>query len=170
MNNQELFTLFKSNTQVFTDAVRSFPASRFHAQPNAQIWSAAQITEHVYRAEFGTSRLFNGATEALSDRESDAKFGDLERWCADRETKVEASGPILPSGKHLEKEELLIKFTESRERLLELAAQQNLDELCTRYNHPVFGFMTRKEWLYFNVLHANRHLHQLDELKELVSK
>lgn len=170
MNHQELFDLFKSNTRVFTDAVRSFPASFFYTQPDAHIWSAAQITEHVYRAEFGTIRLFQGPTEVLTDRVPDSKFENLKTWCQDRETKVQAFGPILPSGKDLEREELLSKFNESRERLLELAHQQNLDELCTRYDHPVFGFMTRKEWLYFNILHANRHLHQLDEVKESISK
>lgn len=79
--------------------------------------------------------------------------------------KLQAFGVVLPTESDKDKSDLLEKFKASRAQVIELIKVQDLDEICTRFEHPLFGFMTRREWIHFNMVHTNRHI---DQIKELV--
>ena len=49
----------KDNTNAFISIIENFPDQFFNSKPSQGVWSAAEITEHMIRSEFGLSRLFN---------------------------------------------------------------------------------------------------------------
>lgn len=158
----------RENTEAFVALVNTFSDKDFNKKPDENTWSAAENTEHIIRSEFGTPRLFSGKTEAVPDRDSVALINRIEKAFLNRDEKYRSFGVVNPTTGEKNKEELLKKFMKIREEALELIQHQNLDELCVKFEHPVFGYLTRREWVRFNIVHVNRHMMQMKELKQQI--
>lgn len=48
-----------------------------------------------------------------------------------------------------------------RHAIVQAIETKDLSELCTSFKHPSLGECTRREWVYFSIYHAERHLKQL---------
>ena len=164
----DLVQNLKENTEAFIALVNTFSDKDFNKKPDDDTWSAAENTEHIIRSEFGTARLFSGETEAAPDRDSATLIADIEKAFLNREEKYRSFGVVNPTTGEKNKEELLKKFMEMRKEVLELIQHQNLDELCVKFEHPVYGYLTRREWVRFNIVHAKRHMMQMEELKQKI--
>ena len=158
----------RENTEAFVTMVNTFSTDDFNKKPSVNAWSAAENTEHIIRSEFGTPRLFSGKTQAVTDRDSEAIIANIEKGFLNREEKYRSFGVVNPTPGKKDKDELLKKFIKMREEVLELILHQNLDELCLKFEHPVYGYLTRREWVRFNIVHAKRHMMQMEELKQQI--
>lgn len=155
----------KENTRRFTGLLEEIPEERFTERASGEgTWSAAEIAEHMFRSEFGITRLFNGECVALSGRDSGSKNDTIRKKMQDMSKKVKAGGPILPTGKITAKNELIGKFSNNRKAIAEVFSEQDPTEECRLFQHPYFGYLTREEWLVFIMAHADRHGHQVRAL------
>ncbi len=161
---EDLLRAFRANTKEFIELIKSIPDEYLNSKPDEETWSPAENVEHIIRSEFGTVRLFNGETDEDSDRNSERLIQKMETIFLNRDRKVKASGVVLPTNDEKDKDELIDKFKSSREKVTELIKSQDLDEVCKKYKHPVFGFLTRREWIHFNMVHAKRHSLQIKEV------
>lgn len=164
----DLVQKLEENTTIFIELVNSFLDEDFNKKPDDNTWSAAENVEHIVRAEFGTARLFAGKTEVVPDRDSKTIIANIEKGFLNRNNKYRSFGIVNPTPGKKDKNELLQKFVKNRKEVLELIKHQNLDELCLKFEHPVFGYLTRKEWVRFNIVHAKRHMMQMEELKQII--
>lgn len=160
-----LLKAYEENTDAFISLIQEFPESKFNNKPDESTWSAAENVDHIIRSEFGTARLFNAATEQDPDRNSDAMIQKIETQFLDRGKKLQAFGVVLPSDGEKSKEDLIERFRTSRSQVIKLIKTQNMDEICLKFEHPLFGHMTRREWVHFNITHTKRHMDQILELK-----
>lgn len=158
------------NTAELAELVTQFPEAGFNQKPDENSWSAAEVVEHLFRSEFGTSRLLTGKTKAVPDRDSDEMLSKIKDVVANRKAKLKASGPILPTGKEKSKDELIGKFHQNREKVKQVMMGLDLEELCLAYEHPIFGHLTRREWLEFNIMHTQRHMAQIVEIQKVLSR
>ncbi|MFY0698261.1 MAG: DinB family protein [Balneola sp.] len=156
---------YQSNTETFIKFIENISDDIFNKKPDRNTWSAAENVEHIIRSEFGTARLFNASTEKDPSRNTERNIQKIRSQFRDRTKKLQAFGVVLPTNSDKDKDELLEKFKTSRTQVIELIKIQDPDEICTRFEHPLFGFMTRREWIHFNIVHTNRHI---DQIKELV--
>jgi len=161
---EKLVSAYQTNTDEFVNLIESIPDEYFNSKPDEDIWSPAENVEHIIRSEFGIVRLFNGETSKPSDRNSEKLIQKMENIFLNRAQKVKATGVVLPTTDEKQKDELIEKFTSSRSKVTELLHTQDLDEICKKYKHPVFGFITRREWIHFNMVHAKRHSLQIKEV------
>ncbi len=153
------------NTDTFVGKIDEFTDSQFNIKPAPDSWSAADVLEHVYRSEFGVPRLFTGETEQLTDREPDALIPEMKKRFLESDAKMEASGVILPTEGEKSKTSLIEKFRSNRNKIAELLEELPPEELCLKFKHPVFGYMTRMEWAHFSIVHSQRHIKQLDRIQ-----
>ncbi len=160
----DLIKEYQANSESFIKLIQSTPDELFNIKFNEAIWSVAENVEHIIRSEFGTTRLFNSATEKDPKRDSEAKIKEMKSRFLDRSETLQAFGAVLPTQGNKSKEELLLKFKASRNQVIELIRTQDLDEICMRFEHPLFGHLTRREWIHFNIAHAERHMEQIREL------
>ncbi|MBE7179216.1 MAG: DinB family protein, partial [Mucilaginibacter polytrichastri] len=49
----------------------------------------------------------------------------------------------------------------NRNDVIATARDMDLSMLCLGFDFPGLGFLTRYEWLYFNIYHTQRHIRQL---------
>jgi uncharacterized damage-inducible protein DinB len=160
----ELVKKYQSNTEMFIKFIEGISDDIFNIKPDTNTWSAAENVEHIIRSEFGTARLFNSETKKESQRDTESKIEEIKTRFTDRTNKLQAFGVVLPTDGQKTKEELIEKFRRSREEVLKLIKVQDLDEVCMRFEHPLFGCMTRREWIHFNIVHTNRHKDQIEDL------
>lgn len=154
------------NTAELAELAAQFSDADFNQKPDENSWSAAEVVEHLFRSEFGTSRLLTGETKAVDARDSDAMLSKMRKVVANREAKLKASGPILPTGKEKSKDELIGEFQQNREKVKEVMTGLDLNQLCVTYEHPIFGQLTRLEWLEFNIMHTHRHMAQIKQIQK----
>ncbi|XWN37436.1 MAG: DinB family protein [Balneola sp.] len=160
----DLVEEYQSNTESFIKFIENISDDIFNKKTDKNTWSAAENVEHIIRSEFGTGRLFNASTKKDSSRDTEKKIQEIKSQFQDRTKKLQAFGVVLPTDSDKDKSDLLEKFKTSRKQVIDLIKVQDLDEVCTRFEHPLFGYMTRREWIHFNIVHTNRHKHQIQDL------
>ena len=83
-------------------------------------------------------------------------------------TKRVAPGMVTPSESRHEPQEMAQQLIKQRELVKRLISGLDLTEACRVYKHPSLGTLTRLEWVYFNLYHAERHIRQMEGLKAAV--
>lgn len=154
-----------NNTDTFIDKINEFSDEQFNLKPAPDSWSASEVLEHVYRSEFGIPRLFTGETKEITDRKPDAFVPKMKDRFLKSDKKMKASGVILPTEGNKSKNVLIEKFRNNRKEIGDLIDELSPEKLCLKYEHPVFGLLTRMEWVHFNIIHCQRHIKQLERIK-----
>jgi hypothetical protein len=152
------------NTEAFIDKIDEFSDSEFNTRPDADSWSAGEVLEHLYRSEFGLPKLFTAETKTLSERAPDAYVPQMKTRFLESDEKMEASGVILPTKEEKNKAKLIQKFRDNRHKIADLIEELDPEELCLKFAHPILGLLTRMEWVHFSIVHAKRHMRQLDRI------
>jgi len=162
--------LLKSNTRLLLDNIDQFPEDHFNVQPEEDRWSAGQVAEHLAKVETATLRLFNGKTKP-ADRDPEAKIKTVKREFLDFEKSFTAFEPIKPGENSKDKQKLVSTLKHTRKMMMELIrSDKDLSVICTDFEHPLFGSFSIIEWIYFNIYHAERHIKQLEGIKNRVIK
>lgn len=160
MTSREILT---GNTDAFIRMINAYPDELFTQKPDEDSWSASEIAEHIYRSEFGISKLFLGDRKPSDGTGRSVSSEKMKAAMMNTDKKVKASGPILPKGQFKNKSELIDTFKENRHNMLEAYSTINPDEICLTFEHPLFGHLTAAEWLEFAAYHTQRHMMQMEE-------
>ena len=67
------------------------------------------------------------------------------------------------------KKELEERLDKKIKGLIDAATTLDLSVICTDFELPQMGHLTRAEWLYFVSYHTRRHLHQLQKIEAALS-
>jgi hypothetical protein len=154
-----------TNTDALIQRINQFSDVEFNKKPDADSWSAGEVLEHLFRSEFGLPRLFTGEVQELTHRKPDAFVNKMKERFLESDKPLNASGVILPTEGVKSKSELIQKFKDNRAKIADLIEELPPEELCLKFEHPLLGFLTRMEWVYFSIIHTQRHLLQLDRIE-----
>lgn len=143
--------------------VQNMTDVQLNQKPSQDVWSPAQILEHLYLME----RVITGGIKQvlMSGEKREATEKPLE-LVVDRSRKVPAPENLEPGEGPFEKDAILSKLEESRRELInfaETAPEQMLIEKSMK--HPHLGDLSLKQWVEFIGYHEKRHLLQLSEVK-----
>ncbi len=155
---------YQQNLEEFIASFIDMPANHFNQKPEEGSWSVGQVVEHIFRSELASTRILNGKTKT-PDEHSDEKAEYIRRQFTDRKKKFTAFGPIVPSEDPKDPQELAEKIRQNRKKQIQLLETADLNEICLNFEHPLFGLMSRKEWMVFNSTHANRHKAQISDIR-----
>ena len=157
------------NMKHFIESFEDLKDEDFNLKADAGSWSVAENAEHIYRAEFGTLKLFKGP-KGIADYDIDTQIQKLEDLFGNRSKKLTASKPVQPRKGNKNKDEFIRRLMKSRSEVASLISKGlNMNELCLLYPHPVFGELTVREWIYFNMAHANRHKAQIEDTRRVLA-
>lgn len=154
-----------NNTDAFINKINEFSEAQFNIKTSTDSWSAAEVLEHVYRSEFGIPRLFTSETREVTGRQPDAYVAQMKKRFLESDKKMKASGVILPTEGEKSQESLIKKFRANRNTIADLIEEFPPEELCLKFEHPIFGLLTRMEWVHFNMIHSQRHMKQLERIQ-----
>ena len=137
--------------------VGSFDPARFNTVPFPGSWTPGQVADHIIRFASGLP----DATTAPANRPFDEKVDMLRQIFLDYSQKFETPDFIAPGAGPFELLAVLEAFDQAQDNLLAKVRAGNLEVLCMGLEVPVFGYLTRYEWIRFILVHIERHVHQL---------
>jgi hypothetical protein len=153
----ELESTYKNLLQ----AISAIPADKINIVPFEGSWTAAQVTEHMLKA-VGIEVLY-GKTQATS-RDPAEKIKATSDLFLNMDIKMQSPDFIYPSDKKYEKQELLDMVTDKFTKLIEAARTLDLSLTCMDFEIPTFGLFTRLEFVWFYIVHTQRHTFQLQKI------
>ena len=166
----ELTEALRYSTEALINQVSPLSDEQFNRKEDGHSWSPGEVLEHICKLEEGVNRIILGYSEPLRERSPDEKVDKIQSTLEDLEGKLRAGGPITPSAGHKDKDSLVARFQHIRTEQDKLVRHYNLDELCVGFKHAVFGYLTRREWIVFNIHHTYRHLEQIKRAVEVTSE
>jgi len=142
-------------------------------RPAPDRWSIGQLCEHLSIVEGNVTRLLgkllgkaeeSGATRAEGEPFAPVSIEEfVER---SRDVKLEAPESIRPADA-TPLADSLARLRESRAALHALRPRiERADGHALRFPHPVWGPLNLYQWLLFVGAHEDRHLAQIEALKE----
>ena len=155
------------------DAVEGLSDEQQTFTPAPDRWSVAQLVEHLSIVEGNVvallGKLLGKAEEAGAPSPSPDLFADpvsIEEFVERaRGVKLEAPERIRPTGLSLA--DSLARLKESRAALHALRPRvERADGRALRFPHPAWGPLDLYQWLLFIGAHEDRHLAQIEALKQ----
>lgn len=160
VTKQELHEQLKAATAKLITTISDTNDDIFNVKPAPEKWSPGEAAEHIYLTEMLITRMLRGKG-VPAQREPDANLAPFLDKFTDLELKLTAFGPIIPGSKPKEKGELIKKIEGNRSLMAGYIDSHDLTELLTAFKHPLFGELTRYEWIMFNIHHGERHRLQI---------
>ena len=140
-----------------------FDESQIDKIPFEGSWSAGQVGEHLIKGLSGMPALVSGKTEA-TNRPFDERAKPLRDLFLDFSTKMKSPEFLEPTETEHSKSVLLASLQQIETELLDIAQNNDLTMTLLDFEMPGSGTLTTYEWLAFLTAHAQRHIHQLENI------
>jgi hypothetical protein len=140
----------------------SFDSEDFNKKTTDGSWTPGEIAEHLLRFDILINRTLQGASRP-TNRPPDEKTDNIKFVFLDLEKKLQSPREILPSDTIKDPYSILAKLRIERHRMIEMAQNKDLSEICTSFSHHEFGELTRLEWIYLSIYHSERHMLHLEK-------
>lgn len=150
------------------EALDTFDAETFNEVPFAGSWTAGQVADHLLKAG-GVTQVLYGRT-APAGRDPEQKMEMLRHVFLDFNTKMTSPDFIQPSDGPHDLLEYRTSLAAVWQGLSDSATDLDLSLTCLDLELPVFGLLTRMEWIGFYAVHTQRHTHQLHRIYSALSK
>lgn len=157
--------LYKDIDTVFNNVIHFVTGvddEQLNKVPFADSWTIGQVAEHIIICSRGIPD--HNTTDA--GRPYDANTAELKSIFLNMDQKSEAAPRVSPHTPPHKKEELIPGLEANKKLLLKIIAERDLLKLCLDMEFPYMGHFTRYEWLYFVGVHTQRHLNQIQHIKQ----
>lgn len=153
----------------FLAAVEGLNEAQWNFKPTEDRWSIGEVAEHIAVAEDFIRGATEGALATKATAEQMAAAGGKEdqvlEGILDRTQKFQAPEPVEPAQRFASMVETLEAYQESRAATMKLAAEGGNFRAHVS-EHPAFGPLDAYGWLFFLSGHSERHVAQIEEVKE----
>ena len=166
MMQHEVITQFEIVSSELLSLLTPLKQDQLNKKPFDGSWSAGQIGEHLSKS-YGVVETLNGKVRAIeknSIRRADQKVASVKSLFLNFDIKMSSPKAILPSKKTIDRKVLLRGLRNRISELITVAKYKDLMVVCSDYSIPEYGEFTRLEWMWFNVFHTKRHIHQLEQI------
>ena len=160
---------FEANTEKLIYFIEQVDDKELLANPSRTEWSIMDCCEHILQLEQALVKLFRGPVEK-AEQVSNEKIEVIKSRFLDFANKLTAFGVILPQRKYKTKAEISKAIRETRTILHRIGTNNGWDKKCMMYAHPLFGHLTRLEWIGFCIYHVERHLNQMEGILKQLEK
>jgi hypothetical protein len=158
IDREQVLSDLEASTRELIEQLMSCEEKDFNKSPRENCWSAAMVAQHILLLETQVNHALQKAEK--TNRPIDLKIAPVKQGMENLELKFSAPDFIIPDTDHKNRQELIDALKKQRDILKKIIQTTDLEEMPT-YKHPVIGGMTRLEWIYFNIHHAQRHVRQL---------
>lgn len=169
----EIFDALDATRARLTSSVEGLGETEGRFRPAPGRWSVADIMEHLAMAEASSVKLLDrllqkAEAEGLARADSDpfAPVSIDEQQEGRRGEKFEAPERIRPTGQ-VPLADSLRSLRDSLDAIHALRPRiERADGFGLHFPHPAFGPLNLYQWLLFTAAHEERHLSQIEALKE----
>lgn len=155
-------------------AVEELTDEQLAFRPSPEKWSVAELVEHLSITERRVARMLGALLSKLGPEAERAEGSTFEPVTvaefverASRE-KYTAPEEIRPTGAPLT--DSLARLRDSRAAILDMRPRvERVDGTRARFPHPSWGPLDLYQWLAFIGHHEQRHLAQIEALKQTMN-
>jgi hypothetical protein len=169
MRNDLLEELLETKNELLK-VLNAFSDGVINTVPFEGSWTPGQVAEHILISASGVSSALKGdAKPSYRDPELHIKLlGDA---FLNFDVKMRSPDFVLPTEKKKDKQDLISSLTATFDELVKAAGSDDLDQICVTFEMPTLGTLSKKELLYFVLVHTQRHIHQLKNIaKHLITE
>jgi hypothetical protein len=159
----ELLTQIDITRDELLEIFSSLSQDQLNKVPFSGSWTAGQVGEHLQKA--CSAELLYGNTRP-TERDPAAMVEPIKKIFLDFSIKMNAPDFIYPEKNYHEKQETYHVLESAWTDIRKAADMLDLTQTCVDFELPGFGALTRFELISFMVIHTQRHLHQLRNIKE----
>ena len=121
-------------------------------------WSVGEIGDHIVKS---TGVNF-GATQS-TERPYNENAAAIKDLFLNFRLKFQANPVLHPDAKQYSSDEIFSSLDKNKEAVLEMINNEDLTKTCTDIELPVWGTLTKYEWLVLMENHITRHTHQVKD-------
>jgi hypothetical protein len=154
--------------KMFLDAVSPLSDAQWKFKPAPEVWSPAEIAEHLAMAE---TLLLGQVKKLLASPPAPEKKPEVKgkdevvlKVIADRSQKAQAPEVIRPSGRFPTREAVVSAFKENRDRTIDFVSTTDADLRSHFAPHPATGLLDAYQWILLAAAHTDRHVQQMREV------
>ncbi|MFB9845150.1 DinB family protein [Mucilaginibacter ginsenosidivorans] len=159
----ELAAEILSTKEILLKALGSFTGLNINQVPFEGSWTGGQVGEHVLKSASGILQTITGPVKP-ADRDPEQNVQPLADSFLNFEIKFQSPDFIIPSDEPKDRDYLLTALNDAFEGIRQVTESADLNLVCTGFEMPVIGQMTRLEFINFTVFHTKRHTHQLNNI------
>ncbi|HVW12585.1 MAG TPA: DinB family protein [Mucilaginibacter sp.] len=142
-----------------------FNQESINSVPFEGSWTAGQVAEHVLMSASGVAKALTGPF-APADRNPEQHIELFSQIFLNFEHKLNSPDFIIPSDEAKDKQTLLNSLNEAFCSIEDAAGLGDLDRICTAFEMPTLGTLSKKELIWFTIVHTKRHIHQLKNIAD----
>ncbi len=161
----DLVNELKSTKAELLGVIGRFEDENINTIPFEGSWTGGQVAEHVLKSASAVAGALNGPTEP-ADRDPAQHIPLFEQIFLDFNHKLKSPDFILPSDEPKDRKKMLNALNEAFSDIEEAASPGDLDLICTAFEMPTIGRLSRKELISFTIVHTQRHIHQLKNIEK----
>lgn len=150
----------KTNTDKLLDFLNICNDLQISTNPASGGWSIKECFEHLYIIENRIALCFQEDIKE-NNRDPEHKITMIRDVLNNMERKYQAPDNILPTGTIDDMAVAKSEFSQNRDSLIEKGNQTDWTDACMGLKHWGFGILTKIEWVYLCIYHAERHLRQM---------
>jgi hypothetical protein len=153
----------KSTKAELLGVISQFDEKNINTIPFEGSWTSGQVAEHVLKSAAAMAGALNGPAEPAG-RNPEQHIQLLSQVFLNFDHKLNSPDFIIPSNEPKEKQKLVNALEETFDSIVLTAASGNLDLICIGFEMPTLGTLSRKEIIWFTIVHTQRHIHQLKNI------
>jgi hypothetical protein len=154
-----------NNTRLFLDILDTVPAEKLQRKNEQTAWSIMDCAEHMLISEQAVVKTIQGDAIPVEDRAVNSKVADISHAFMDFDRRLRVTGEPDTLKGYDNIADFSEAFRQNRETLKATLEKEPVEWLCKGMEHPIFGFMTRIEWVYYLIYHTERHLQQINRIE-----
>lgn len=155
---------YENVTSKLLELISSFTEEELNTKPVIQGWTIAQIGQHL-NLSYEVSAILEGNVEEVN-RNPCQKLPEIQRLFLNFDIKMDSPKEILPPEGIIKKEQLLTDLKKKINWVTNFSKHADVSKLCLDFEIPEYGTFTRLEWIGFNTVHTQRHIHQIKQIKK----
>lgn len=146
-----------------TVALSAFSHEAFNTAPHHGSWTPGQIAEHLLIFERRALSILSSPAAPL-DRDSEEKTAAIRLRLENRGQVIEAPSFLLPSDAAKDRDDIVAELKTARDGLVAFIETHDIRVLYPEMPHRLFGVLSGYEWMHLIMLHAKRHIMQLEAM------
>jgi hypothetical protein len=128
-------------------------------------WTAGQVAEHVLMSASAVAGALKGPVRP-ADRDPEQHIQLMSDIFLNFDHKLKSPDFIIPSDEPKNKQVLLNALTKTFDSIEYSAASGDLDMICMAFEMPTLGNLSKKELIWFTIVHTKRHVRQLKNIAD----
>lgn len=151
------------------DLIDSSADEELHFRPSPDSWNILECVEHICLVNGNISRILQIPPPPVTgnlqpELHSEGKLNHI--LVTKRDIKRTAPDSVTPKGIYKTADEAKSVIYDDAERILYELDQTDISTHTHTIPHHALGEMTKTDWVHFMLAHTQRHLHQIEQIKE----